>query len=303
MGYQEAKFRAEQRLAKDLQDSLALSRSISLQVSLCSDANVSEIDEDLIKPNSKKAGSQRIISSEENSPVILAANTLSDILDEDRNSQGNILFLNDTDETASKDKPLSFLTSLSLESPSDCCHPDALKYVKNFSKTKDELLQRLFLMFNKEAFDNQLPSDMLLLWNTRLTRSAGVCVQRKIRLNGQAIEERISKIELSSKVIDSADRLRDTLIHEMCHAAAWIKSGVRDGHGAFWKAWAEKAMVALPELPIIARCHSYVIRTKFTYVCEKCGQRIGRHSKSINVNKQICKLCGGQFRLLKNQRN
>ena len=85
------------------------------------------------------------------------------------------------DETASKDKPLSFLTSLSLESPSDCCHPDALKYVKNFSKTKDELLQRLFLMFNKEAFDNQLPSDMLLLWNTRLTRSAGVCVQRKIR--------------------------------------------------------------------------------------------------------------------------
>ena len=43
------------------------------------------------------------------------------------------------------------------------------------------------------------------------------------RLNGQAIEERISKIELSSKVIDSADRLRDTLIHEMCHAAAWIK--------------------------------------------------------------------------------
>ena len=86
-----------------------------------------------------------------------------------------------TDETASKDKPLSFLTSLSLESPSDCCHPDALKYVKNFSKTKDELLQRLFLMFNKEAFDNQLPADMLLLWNTRLTRSAGVCVQRKIR--------------------------------------------------------------------------------------------------------------------------
>ena len=79
-----------------MQDSLALSKSISLQVSLCSDANVSEIDEDLIKPTSKKVGSQRIISSEENSPVILAANTLSDVLDEDRNSQGNILFLNDT---------------------------------------------------------------------------------------------------------------------------------------------------------------------------------------------------------------
>ena len=54
-------------------------------------------------------------------------------------------------------------------------------------------------------------------------------------------------------LLDSADRLRDTLIHEMCHAAAWIKSGVRDGHGAVWKAWAEKAQKALPELPIISR--------------------------------------------------
>ena len=37
----------------------------------------------------------------------------------------------------------------------------------------------------------------------RLTKSAGVCVQRKIRIN-QTEEQRISKIELSSKVIDSA---------------------------------------------------------------------------------------------------
>ena len=212
-----------------------------------------------------------------------------------------VFFFLISDEPGAETKTLSFLTSLSLESPTTCCHPDAVKYVKNFVKHRDELLQRLFLMFNKEAFDNQLPPDMLLLWNTRLTRSAGHCVYN-ISLNGQAMEERISKIELSSKVIDSADRLRDTLIHEMCHAAAWIKSGVRDGHGDFWKAWAEKAMAALPELPIIARCHSYAIRTKFTYVCDKCGQRIDRHSKSININKQSCKLCGGQFRLFKNQR-
>jgi hypothetical protein len=36
-----------------------------------------------------------------------------------------------------------------------------------------------------------------------LCLSAGVCVQRKIRIN-QTEEQRISKIELSSKVIDSA---------------------------------------------------------------------------------------------------
>ena len=202
------------------------------------------------------------------------------------------------DETVEgKEETLTFLTSLSLDVATAQCHPEAVKYVKNFSRHKEELLRRLFNLFNKEAFDGQLPVDTPLLWNARLTKSAGVCIQRKIRLNDDIEEQRISKIELSTKVIDSPDRLRDTLIHEMCHAAAWIRSGVRDGHGSFWKAWANKAMAAFPELPIIARCHSYVIRTKYTYVCQKCGQRVGRHSKSINVKTQACKLCGGQFEL------
>ena len=77
--------------------------------------------------------------------------------------------------------------------------------------------------------------------------------------------ERFSVIELSSKVLDSPDRLRDTLIHEMCHAASWIISGYRDGHGPLWRTWAEKAMRRFPELPVIDRCHSYQINTKYTY--------------------------------------
>ena len=40
--------------------------------------------------------------------------------------------------------------------------------------------------------------------------------------NNEIEEVRASKIELSTKVLDSSDRLRDTLIHEMCHAAAWV---------------------------------------------------------------------------------
>lgn len=38
---------------------------------------------------------------------------------------------------------------------------------------------------------------------------------------GTGKEERLSRIELSTKVLDSADRLRDTLIHEMCHASRY----------------------------------------------------------------------------------
>ena len=36
----------------------------------------------------------------------------------------------------------------------------------------------------------------------------------------------------------SADRIRDTLVHEMCHAATWIIDGIKGGgHGREWKAW------------------------------------------------------------------
>lgn len=49
--------------------------------------------------------------------------------------------------------------------------------------------------------------------------------------------ERSCRIVLSSKVIDEPSRLRDTLIHEMCHAAAWQINHMSSGHGPCWQAW------------------------------------------------------------------
>ena len=114
------------------------------------------------------------------------------------------------------------------------CHPEALKYIRNYSRHKKDLVNILFHLFNSKAFESKLPTDMLVSWNARLTKTAGMCIQRRIKItkrqdisyHSQNTPEtdvvRASKIELSTKVLDSCDRLRDTLIHEMCHAAAWI---------------------------------------------------------------------------------
>ena len=59
-------------------------------------------------------------------------------------------------------------------------------------------------------------------------------------------------------------------------------------------------MKAFPELPIIARCHSYTIRTKYQYRCTSCGYTIGRHSKSIDIEHQSCGYCSGKFQLIDN---
>lgn len=62
-------------------------------------------------------------------------------------------------------------------------------------------------------------------------------------------------------------------------------------------------MKAFPELPIIARCHSYAIRTKYQYRCAQCGYTIGRHSKSLDTASKCCGYCRGKFELIVNVNN
>lgn len=78
------------------------------------------------------------------------------------------------------------------------------------------------------------------------------------------------------------DRLRDTLIHEMCHSATWLINGIRDGHGRFWKLYARKSTLVHPELPVVTRCHSYDITYKFQYQCTVCKNTYVEWIESIN---------------------
>ena len=62
-----------------------------------------------------------------------------------------------------------------------------------------------------------------------------------------------------------ARRLRNTLCHEMCHAAAWLVNHVaKPPHGRIFKDWAALAMDKYPELSI-ATCHEYEINYKYKW--------------------------------------
>ena len=50
-------------------------------------------------------------------------------------------------------------------------------------------------------------------------------------------------------------------------------------------------------LPKITRTHHYKIATRYVYVCERCGAKIGRHSRSIDTSKFACGKCGGRLAL------
>nr|SVE75680.1 EOG090X0464 [Daphnia hispanica] len=191
----------------------------------------------------------------------------------------------------------SFLASLSSEVPPDCRHADAIPYMKNFRKKRDELTNRLFKIFNEEIFHSHFQTDFSLTWNSRLTRTAGYCRHFTKRENGSAATSFESRIELSVKVVDTPCRLRDTLVHELCHAATWMIDNCRGGHGPVWRKWANRALKIFPELPPITRCHNYEISFKFYYNCVSCKYSVGRHSKSIDTATHVCPMCRGKLQL------
>ncbi|XP_072451273.1 germ cell nuclear acidic protein [Chiloscyllium punctatum] len=182
--------------------------------------------------------------------------------------------------------PCCFLQDLTLSSS---------KYVKNFKQNREELTQELYNLYNKSVFQQKLPEKLVITWNKKMRKTAGYCVTGQKR---DGAVKRYARIELSEKVCDSAERLRDTLIHELCHAATWLINNVRDGHGPFWKLYAQRSILVHPELPMVTRCHTYEINYKYTYQCNKCKNTIGRHSKSLDTQRFVCALCTGPLVLL-----
>lgn len=173
------------------------------------------------------------------------------------------------------------------------------KYVRNFKQNREQLTQELYNLYNKTVFQQKLPEKLEIKWNKKMTKTAGYCI------TGLKKDEsllRYARIELSEKVCDSAERLRDTLIHELCHAATWLINNIRDGHGTIWKHYAHKSKLIHPELPVVQRCHTYQINYKYTYQCSRCKNMIGRHSKSLDTQRFVCGICKGSMELLSNSK-
>ena len=75
-----------------------------------------------------------------------------------------------------------FMTTLAfskIDSPHSRLHPEAYKYLQNFSKHKQELAERLYALFNREVFLDELPHDMEIFWSSRLVKTAGRCHSKR----------------------------------------------------------------------------------------------------------------------------
>ena len=109
-----------------------------------------------------------------------------------------------------------------------------------------------------------------------------------------------------------------TLLHEMCHAAAWVLDHThKPPHGPAFQRWGEsrgcpcltptlrlrvcvgprapfvpaakRASAAYPHRAVTT-CHSFDVQCKYRWRCcgVGCGATLGRHSKSIDAETQRC---------------
>ncbi|KAI0666249.1 SprT-like family-domain-containing protein [Trametes maxima] len=147
-----------------------------------------------------------------------------------------------------------------------------------------------FEEMNDTAFGGGLPENTELVWSKRMLTTAGRAHWRK---DGDG--SHTTSIQLAEKVLDSDERIRNTLSHEMCHLACWIISNAPDEqHGAIFKGWARKVMRKRSDVEITTK-HDYEIVHKYQWKCENCSKIYGRHSKSIDPEQHVCGVCQGRL--------
>ena len=175
----------------------------------------------------------------------------------------------------------------------------------SFRRQRVALAQHWLREFNTLAFGGQLLSSstlddrITLQWSHRLRTTAGRALLRTTR-SKEATTQRSVIIELSTKVVDDLHRLQTTLLHELCHAAAWLVQGsARPPHGPCFQQWAQKAMAAVPSIRITTR-HNFNIHYPYVYSCGNtvCAGTLVKRRRRINVQRYVCGQCQGPLQLV-----
>ena len=154
--------------------------------------------------------------------------------------------------------------------------------LRRFQQMRNTLTTDAFERFNRRVFSNRLPSAISVSWSKRLTTTAGMT---RIQETTKAC-----RIELSEKVIVNQHRLESTLLHELCHAAAFLIDNEMDPpHGTAFRRWADRAEDTTGIA--VSTCHSYDIHTPHKFECTNpdCNVTYGRHSKrGFDIDRFVC---------------
>ena len=157
----------------------------------------------------------------------------------------------------------------------------------------------MFWKLNAEHFNYEIP-EIPIVWNTRMTTTAGYCRYRRVDRCGE-IEP--YKIDLSDKLFKhldyDLDKIERTLTHEMVHAYLVHKFNEK-GHTRRF----QRMMTDITGEYKNHRCHSYNTagikkrrEKKIMWSCNKC-EKNGWKSRAPMKNRTYYCRCGGKVKFL-----
>ena len=166
----------------------------------------------------------------------------------------------------------------------------ATKKTKKLSR--NEQVQQMELQQQQKQLDSVISMDHVTVKNS-IHASQSLLVPNQLPQGAR----RTAIVELSTKVVDNEARLQTTLLHELCHVAAWMVDGnVKPPHGPCFKKWATIANNAIPTVPIQTK-HNFEIQYKYSWECmnPSCSVTfIQRHSRrSVDIKRHVCGKCRG----------
>eukprot|EP01054_Gregarina_sp_Poly1_P011211 Gregarina_sp_Poly_1__11210@NODE_91_length_14868_cov_482_446186_g78_i0_p4_GENE_NODE_91_length_14868_cov_482_446186_g78_i0NODE_91_length_14868_cov_482_446186_g78_i0_p4_ORF_typecomplete_len521_score77_90SprTlike/PF10263_9/2_9e22Zn_ribbon_SprT/PF17283_2/1_2e08DUF45/PF01863_17/0_00097DUF4653/PF15546_6/18DUF4653/PF15546_6/8_4_NODE_91_length_14868_cov_482_446186_g78_i047796341 len=172
-----------------------------------------------------------------------------------------------------------------------------------------------YSIYNEIVFDQRLPKNALIQWNPRLRKTAGQAIfmrfnkecsnhdteeeQLALEMQGLQLTPRsmnsryeLKRIELSTKILNTEDKLATTLLHECCHVAQrLLETTDEPPHGPAFKRWAAKASRHFPQYQVTTR-HDFALHQPYQWICASCQLIYRRHSKSIDPSKHRCGAAG-----------
>jgi predicted SprT family Zn-dependent metalloprotease len=169
-------------------------------------------------------------------------------------------------------------------------------------------IKAMFVRLNEEHFDGEIP-DLPVVWNTRMTTTAGYCRYRRFTPShpegAWAARNRIEpyKIDLSDKLFRKLgydiDKIERTLIHEMVHAYL-IHKYCEKGHTRRF----QQMMTEITGEYKNHRCHNYdttgLRRKQAKNVLWQCQGSCGAEGRVARMRKAgriyTCRTCGGRVR-------
>ena len=159
-------------------------------------------------------------------------------------------------------------------------------------------IKAMFHRLNDAHFNGEIP-DIPVVWNTRMTTTAGYCRYRRVERYSRELEP--YKIDLSDKLFRhldyDLDKIRRTLTHEMVHAYLVHKYNEK-GHTRRF----QSMMTRITGEYKNHRCHNYDtvgIRKKqvkkIHCECNRCGftYQKARMPKYAGVTTYTHRGCGG----------